>query len=44
MSAMFSEPGIYGHLFTDRNGHTDELHVAKLLAVNRTLVTVSKWP
>ena len=24
--------------------HTDELHVAKLLAVKRTVVTVSKWP
>ena len=25
-------------------GHTDELHVAKLLAVKRSVVTVSKWP
>ncbi|MGZ3805252.1 MAG: hypothetical protein ACXVB4_13645 [Pseudobdellovibrionaceae bacterium] len=24
--------------------HTDEHHVAKLLAVKRTVVTVSKWP
>jgi hypothetical protein len=26
------------------NWHTDELHVAKLLAVKRTVVIVSKWP
>jgi len=28
---------------TVRSWHTDELHVAKLLAVKRTVVTVSKW-
>jgi hypothetical protein len=26
------------------NWHTDEFHVAKLLAVKRPFVTVSKWP
>ena len=29
---------------TVRSWHTDELHVAKLLAVKRTVLTVSKWP
>jgi hypothetical protein len=29
---------------TVRSWHTDGLHVAKLLAVKRTVVTVSKWP
>ena len=27
-----------------RNRHTDELHVAKLFAVERKVVTFSKWP
>jgi len=26
------------------NWHTDELHIAILLAVKRTVMTVSKWP
>jgi hypothetical protein len=29
---------------TVRSWRTDELHVEKLLAVKRTVVTVSKWP
>ena len=44
MTVLCSEPDTHGRLVTDRNWHTDELHVAKLLAVKRTVVTVTKWP
>ena len=44
MTVLCSEPDTYGRLVTDRNWHTDELHVAKLLAVKRTVVNDSFWP
>ena len=44
MTVLCSEPDTNGRLVTDRNWHTDELHVAKLLAVKRPLVTGRIWP
>jgi hypothetical protein len=44
MTAFLSLPDIYWKPAPVSFWHTNELHVAKLLAVKRTVVSVSKWP